>query len=392
MADTLKAAATGAWTSPSLNKDLATTLYAPADDAPQRSRAGRPGIFYLKNLASQRAGTESDESIIADLLKDGYLVLVIDYAKDPKAVAPYMDLDIRAMRSSMGGSKTKPGIFGPQRVDGDHTYVLAEGFRLVRDILYYGSEKDGYRLDIRYPSKPKTPAPALILNPCDNKNRMGNWVITTYNEVIVESAMTRGYAAVQIDNPVKFYKGRDPMPEVAIIIKAAIRTVRAKGKDLGLSGKVGLMGFSRGSGQSGLAGLSSGMKELEQGPNLDQSSRPDALLLHAGRMDHLLLLKTDPKFGSSYGDQFGDPVTNRKKWEEGSAAFYVTKDDPPVFLSVGGNDEYRVAQIKRMDEALTAAGVEHTLAITPGMGHRVTGDVTILGQIYDFFDKHLKSK
>ncbi|MCE5326692.1 MAG: hypothetical protein LLG01_09775 [Planctomycetaceae bacterium] len=33
-----------------------------------------------------------------------------------------------------------------------------------------------------------------------------------------------------------------------------------------------------------------------------------------------------------------------------------------------------------------------TLAITAGMGHRVTGNVTILGRIYDFFDKHLKVK
>jgi hypothetical protein len=30
------------------------------------------------------------------------------------------------------------------------------------------------------------------------------------------------------------------------------------------------------------------------------------------------------------------------------------------------------------------------LAVTPGMGHQVTADGKILGEINDFFDKHLK--
>ena len=389
----LKPAQTGTWKSPVLKKDLKTELFVPADDAPQRGRRGmRPGIIYLKGLAGPRVGTEPDEPILTDLLKEGYLVVTVDYAKDPKAIAPHITYDLRVLRARIGPDRrTKwPGLFAPRPVDGEHTYILAEGYRIQRDILYYGPEKGGWYMDIRYPSKPKAPVPAIIQNPVENANRAGNWVKYTYNEVLVSAAMTRGYAAVLVDNPVKHYRGVDPMPHVAVVLKSAIRTVRAKAKEYPLSGKVALMGFSRGSGQAGLAGLSGGIKELEKGPHLDQSSRPDALVLHAGRMDHLFLLTDCPRVGKNYLEPFGDPKTNKAKWDEHSAITYVTQDDPPTFLSVGEKDWYRTKQIARMAEALKKAGVEYTHAVTPDMGHAVTGDVKILGRIFDFFDKHLK--
>ncbi len=59
-------------------------------------------------------------------------------------------------------------------------------------------------------------------------------------------------------------------------------------------------------------------------------------------------------------------------------------------VAVGENDSYRVAQIARMAEALKKTGVEHHHAVTPGMGHMVTDNVKTLGEIHDFFDKHLK--
>jgi len=386
-------AATGKWTSPLLKKELVTTLYAPADDAPQRGRRGRrPGIIYLKNLAAPRIGTDTDEAIISDLLKEGYLVVTVDYQKAEKTIAPYINFDLRVLRARIGADRKSkwPGLFAPKNVDGEHTYILVEGYRIKRNVLYWDEGGQKFHLDLRYPSKAKKPVPAIIQNPVENKNRAGNWVKYTFNEILVDPAMTRGYAAVLMDNPLKSYKGVDPMPEVAMKIKSAVRTTRSLAKDYPLSDKVALMGFSRGSGQAGLAGLSGGMKELEKGLHLDQSSRPDALLLHAGRMDHLFLLTDEPRVGKNYLGPFGDPKKNKKKWDEHSAITYVTKDDPPTFLSVGANDWYRVKQIARMAAAMKEAGVEYHHEISPRMGHMVTDNIGVLTKIFAFFDKHLK--
>lgn len=380
----------GTWQSPVLKKALPIELFVPKPDAPGAHRR-RPGIIYLKGLNAPRIGREKDESIIADFLKQGYLVLTVDYGNDPKAVAPHINHDLRVMRRDVKRTRKNPGLFAPQRVQENWVYMLPAGYRLARDIPYYGA-KGEFRLDIRYPSKAAKPVPVVMQNPVDNGNRMGNDVQWQYNDLIAEGFLTRGYAIVQIDNPVKRYRGVDPMPDIAHKLKAAVRTVRANAKRYNLDGKhIGVMGFSRGSGQAGILAMSGGIKALERGMHLKYSSRVQVALLHAGRMDHLGLLEHCPRMGKQYLDRFGDPVKNRKVWDAHSAISYVTADDPPTFLSVGEKDWYRTEQIRRMAAALKKAGVEHVHAVTPGMEHMVTDDVKILGQIYDFFDKHLKT-
>src|SRR5437016_1656552 len=43
-----------------------------------------PAVVYLKNLSAPRLGTESDEAIVDELVRQGHLVLVLDYEKDAK--------------------------------------------------------------------------------------------------------------------------------------------------------------------------------------------------------------------------------------------------------------------------------------------------------------------
>ena len=387
----LTSAHTAKWASTVIGKELTTELFVPAEGAPGASRRGRAGIIYLKNLNAPRIGGESDESIIGDFLREGYLVLTIDYGKDPKAVAPYINPDLRAMRMCLMGARGRPGLFDPQRVQVDQTYILPEGYRLARDILYYGGGNDCYRLDVRYPSKAEKPVPAVMQIPVDNSNRMNNEAHWRWNELISEGLLTRGYAAVQADNPIKHYKGVDYMPDIAYKLKAAVRTIRANAKQYNIDADhIGVMGFSRGSGQAGILAMSGGIKELEKGPHLEYSSRVQAALLHAGRMDHLALLTDCPQMARTYEAAFGDPVKNRKVWADHSAITYVTDDDPPTFLSVGSEDWYRTKQISLMAEALKKTGVECKHVETPGLGHNVTPDVKVQEQIYDFFDKHLK--
>jgi dienelactone hydrolase len=384
----LEPTVTRSWQCGLLNQHLPARLFVPHKDAPGAGRGGkRSAIIYLTGLPQPRIGKEPDNAIIADFVKQGFLVLTIDFGKEPNIVAPQINADLRNLRYHV---ERNPKLFRPHVVDLDRVYILPEGYRLERGVVFW-DQGGTWRMDVRYPSQAVRPVPVLIQNPVDNAHRMNNKNIWQWNDMIAECGLTRGYAAVQIDNPVKRYQGVDPMPDVAVRLKAAIRTLRANAENWNLDAKhVALMGFSRGSGQAGVAALSDGIKRFEKGPHLDQSSRVQAVVLHAGRMDHLGLLEHCEQMAKFYRWKLGDPKKNRERWEACSAITYVTKDDPPTFLCVGSDDWYRTEQIKRLAAAMKKAGATHELAVVTGMRHSVVNDVKVLGRIYDFLDQHLK--
>src|SRR5690349_19051837 len=60
-----------------------------------------PLIIYLENLPAKRVGTESDDTIIQDFLKDGYLVVTLDYNHHPDARVPFINRDLGAIRDQV---------------------------------------------------------------------------------------------------------------------------------------------------------------------------------------------------------------------------------------------------------------------------------------------------
>ena len=73
--------------SPAVGKDLSVQLMVPDKAVPESDKenrgAGNKLIVYLKNLSVPRLGTTADQVLIADFLKRGYLVAVIDYQGNP---------------------------------------------------------------------------------------------------------------------------------------------------------------------------------------------------------------------------------------------------------------------------------------------------------------------
>src|SRR5580700_790692 len=85
------------WQSATTGATIDGTLLVPAH--PTLTAAGlQPTIIYLKNLAIPRLGQEPDESILADLLAAGDLVLVLDYQKNAHAVSPDLNADMLKLR------------------------------------------------------------------------------------------------------------------------------------------------------------------------------------------------------------------------------------------------------------------------------------------------------
>lgn len=259
------AQSSGQWQSVAAGQLLNYTVIEPD----QPSGKPLPVIIYLKNLAAPRVGTESDEAILHDFHTNGCLVVTLDFAHQPKARVPFINRDLGKLRDDLRAKS----FLNQYKIDDAHIFIVPEGCRLKRDVLFYPDDKRPLALDIIYPSKPKQPTGALIEFSCDNQNRMGNTSLSICSDTILDAEATEGFAVAMADHPVAPpYKGLDAMPDCAWKIKAAMRTLRAEGAKLGLNGKIVPVGFSRGSGMALMLVTTEGLKEFERHGELPEVS------------------------------------------------------------------------------------------------------------------------
>ena len=122
-------------------------------------------------------------------------------------------------------------------------------------------------------------------------------------------------------------------------------------------------------------------------------SAVQAALIHGNRYDYLDLLPTDPML-PRFAKAWGERDSNREKWAEHGAAYYLDKTAAPMFLNTSDAEspEYRDG-LAKFDKLLTDRGIEHEYQVdADGRGHRVSTDPKTLGRIYEFFHKHLDVK
>jgi len=379
------------WQSATLGSAIEGTVLIPPHPA-AGAEVLQPTIIYLKNLAIPRLGQEPDESILKDLLADGDLVLVLNYERNPLAVTPGLSADMLKLRQDIGG-KTRT-LLTNYKVDLDHVFILVEGFRLKRDVEFARDKTRVLGMDVQYPSHPAHSVPTLMEITCDNAHRMGISSLLFCHDTLTDGGMAAGFAVAMIDHPVPPpYKGiDDPMPECIYRLKAAVRTLRSMNADLGLNGKIGAMGFSRGGPMAALLAVTADRPDLEgDGPHQDVSSTVQAALIHGNRYDYLKM-QTDDHMYKRFEKVWGPRDANADKWAAHGAFFYLKKNDAaPMFLNTSAAEEkaYQFG-LATFDSELTGAGVEHVYQVDPDeRGHQVTTDPQTLAEIYAFFQKHL---
>ncbi|WP_428937137.1 hypothetical protein [Fontivita pretiosa] len=376
-----KAAQTLNWTSRATEQDLIGSVHTPAD-------ASSPVavVVYLKNLSIPRLGTEPDASIIADLVESGHLVLVLDYANHSMARCPALNADLLKLRENIAGKDRT--LLAGYNIDVNRLFILMEGFRLRRDVEF---ARDGDRvlgMDIIYPSRPARRVPVLMEITCDNVNRMGAYSLLYCRDTLLEGAQAAGFAAAMVDHPVRPpYKGLDdPMPQCIERMEAAVRTLRVMSDELGLSGRIGAIGFSRGGPFAAI---------------LACRGQVDAALVHGNRYDYLDLLAEDPML-TRFEKAWGPRQQNSLTWAMHGAVHYLPADpkDPavkrvaPMFLNTSNTEsaEYRDG-LAKLARRLRQLGIEHVYREdADGRGHRVSTDPQTLAEIYAFFHKHLASE
>jgi acetyl esterase/lipase len=359
------------WSSPTTGSKITGRLLVP-----DKSDDPRPTVVYLQNLSIPRIGLEADEAILADLVAAGHLVLVLDYAHHPRAKSPDLAADFLKLREDIAGkNKTLLGEF---KVDPNRLFLLAEGFRLRRDVEF---ARDGSRvlaMDIMYPSRPAKPVPVLMEITCDNKDRMGSFSLLYCRDTLLEGAQLAGFAAAMVDHPVAPpYKGLDdPMPQSIERMKRAVKTLHGLNDQLSFNGKVGAIGFSRGGPFAAI---------------LAATGDVQAAMIHGNRYDYLDLRHDDPML-ARFERAWGPRDTNRDRWAEHGASHYLTKAASPMFLNTSNTEspEYRYG-LATFAKRLKELGIDHVYSVEEDdRGHQVSMNPRTLDAAYAFFSRHLR--
>jgi hypothetical protein len=357
--------------------------------SPPAQTGKMPVVIYLQNLASPRVGTEPDKTILADFTKENYLVVQLDFAGRTNARVPFINRDLGKIRDDIR-AKTFLREFN---LDDAHIFIVPEGCRLKRDVLYFDDTNRPLSLDIVYPSRPKQPVGALLEFSCDNANRMGNTSLSICSDTIQDAEATEGFAVAMADHPVAPpYKGLDAMPDCALRIKAAVRTLRAQKTELSLNGNIAPIGFSRGSGMALMLVTTAGMKEFEgQGGHQEVSSDVQGAVVMSGRFTYLDLLPDDhmiPRYEKAWGAR----TNNFETWRRAGALDYLTDATVPLFLTINCSESpdalHQMDVLRKRLEELHS-GATFVMDNQP-RGHKVTLIPEILSGMNGYLHQQLK--
>lgn len=274
---------------------------------------------------------------------------------------------------------------------------LPEGVKALRDLAYVENGHERQKLDLYLPEKASGPLPLIIWV------HGGGWQNGSKEGCppARQGYLERGYAVASLNYRLS---GHAVFPAQIEDCKAGVRWLRAHAKQYGLDpDRFGVWGSSAGGHLVALLGTSGDEKAFDVGPNLEVSSRVQAVCDYYGptdltRMDE----RTAPGARMKHNDPaspesalLGGPVQESKeKAARASPLTYVTTNALPPFLIVHGDSDPVVSyyQSELLFEALKKAGGSVHLHCIQGAGHgQGFGGKEIGEKVTAFFDRWLKA-
>lgn len=260
-----------------------------------------------------------------------------------------------------------------------------------KDIEFANVDGHSLKLDLYLPADSKN-APLVVWI------HGGGWKAGSKSNCPISWLTGDGYAVASIS-----YRLTDKaiFPAQLHDCKAAVRWLRANDDKHGYStAKVAVSGSSAGGHLAALVGTSGDVKNLEGtvGGNLDHSSRVDAVVDFYGATDFVLRSKTQPHRANEQGSVVyrllgGGADKKVDLAKQASAAFHVSKDDPPFLVFHGSNDKtVLIDQSQRINEVYSKAGLQIALHIREGSGHggKEFYSGKRRGIMREFLTKHLR--
>ncbi len=428
-------AQTGIWKSPALDEEISYVINE-ADNPAKDYFDQYITIVYLEKPGFKKIGKNSNKKDVAWLLSEGYRVIEINYKKNPQAITPLINKDIIAINDSLAGGN----FCGLDNCSRYKSYILFEGYRIARDVPYFKdnpkvyntpdqyAEGDTLHMDIIYPANPSKKVPVVLSFSYSNsfatfdknkgvfidinKDQRVNlgYTFAGFNDSFLEGAPANGIAWAIADHP-KYcpwgkgkpeggpndaYKSYQTNPDAAQKVKSAIRTLRVVGEEIGLSGKIGIYGFSRGSDAGSMAVGDRFVPLFEKtGFNIGVSDDVNAAALGPGVFDFTLIYNSRDDHDNNLETRcpwvWGPLEENYDLWKTmGSAYLVQTAASAPVQFFYNTDDQpYYQDQIAHLKARLDSLGVPNSSLIDYGTGHSVPQTAVPLSTLYDFFKEYL---
>ncbi|MDP4209551.1 MAG: hypothetical protein Q8928_12125 [Bacteroidota bacterium] len=428
-------AATGNWTSKVTGGDIA--YLSTEACSPVKDFAGNyVTVVYLENVGFSKIGRNSNATDVAWLLSQGYRVVELNYANNVNAVTPAINADVIAINAAIAAGS----FCGHSNCSQSKSYVLFEGFRILRNVPYFRDEPTVYNtpaqytigdtlhMDIIYPANAPVTVPVILsfsysnsyatYDPDkkmltdankDQRLNLGN-SLAGFNDSFLEGAPANGIAWAIADHP-KYcpwgkgkpvngandtYKSYETNPDAARKVKSAVRTLSAMGAGLGLSGKIGIFGFSRGSTAGSMAIGDRIVPDFENaGFNIGISDHVQAAALGPGVFDYTQIYNTfgdgDSNLETRCPWVWGPLANNYDLWQSmGSAYLAQSSATAPVLFFYNTNDEhYYQDQIAHFKAKLDSLGVPTSTLVNYGTGHAIPQTSASLSTLYNFFNQYL---
>lgn len=420
-------AATGNWVSITTGGNIVYTVTNPSTAVKDVS-GNFLTVVYLENLSFSKIGQNTNATDVNWLLSKGYRVIELDYTNNVKATAPGINADIIAINTAINSGS----FCGLSNCSKYRSYVLFEGYRIARDVSYFKDDPtiynypstytvgDSLYMDIIYPANPSAPVPVVLSFSYSNSSgdsqatkhqrlNLGN-TLAGFNDSFLEGAPANGIAWAIADHPKycnwgqgkpvgganKTYASYEVNPDAAQKVKSAIRTLRATGINLGLSGKIGIYGFSRGSTAGSMAIGDRSVANFENaGLNIGVSDDVQVAALGSGVFDYTQIYNTaESDIGNLTTNcplAWGALASNQPLWESQGAAYLAeTSATAPVIFFYNTTDaSYYQHQISTFKTKLTELGVPTASVVDYGTGHAVPQTSTPLSVMYNFFKQYL---
>ena len=264
-------------------------------------------------------------------------------------------------------------------------------FRKISDIPYAVVDGHELELDLYLPADVSRPPLLLWVHG-------GAWEAGSKDMAPSTPFVDAGYALASVDyrlSPVAQF------PAQIHDIKAAIRFLRAIAPDYGYDAKaVGVMGSSAGGHLAALVGTTNGHAVLEGkvGTHLDEPSDVQVIVSYFGAYDFATILEQSTPKGGEYlrsvifEKLLGGHSERSEQARLASPVSHVAKDDPPLFMLHGDQDEdIPMQQARQFQNIYKEQGAEVEFHVLEGAGHG--GDQFFNAErnrlVVDFLDKHL---
>jgi len=272
---------------------------------------------------------------------------------------------------------------------------LAEGVEIARDVVYAQMGGRELALDLYWHPAADEPEPLVIWV------HGGAWMSgnKTWMPPVLY-LLDNGFAMASID----YRLSQEALfPAQIEDCKAAIRWLRANAARYNLNpDRIGAWGESAGGHLAALLGTAGGVAAWDQqGGNREYSSRVQAVCDWFGPSDLLQMGATKGGFDHNAPDApeallIGGPVQeNKERANRANPITYISSATPPFFIMHGDQDDVvPLGQSELLHRALVEAGLDSTLMIIPGMGHRVTKlrkehRIKLRRSVIDFFERAL---